>query len=83
MANIYLSGITGCFSPSSGGTGTIRYDDVYKSDTIISFCKCDIKANKETAWLDVFCVSIVFFNYTQLFKFHDIDDRNTYYTTLI
>jgi len=80
MAYFTLSGISGCHSPLSGIT--TGYDIKYNDEKIISYMKRDIKRNSNNGWIDEFIVVITFENYTQLFKFLDISDRDTFYNSL-
>jgi hypothetical protein len=76
MAYFALSGISGCHSPITGTT--TGYDVMYNDEKIISYMKKDMKIEFE----DIFMVSVLFENYTQLYKFKVIGDRDTFYASL-
>jgi len=71
-----LSSISGCYEPTTGLT--YGYDIQFNENKIVSFMKVDKKINFE----DIYMVSVTFENYTQLFKFKNKSDRDTFYGTL-
>jgi hypothetical protein len=79
MSYIVLSGITGCFSPSSGETLDL-FDTKYNKDFIISFSKKNYF--DKILFKEIYCVNILFMNYTQLFKFYNVSDRDTFYSSI-
>jgi hypothetical protein len=78
MSYFALSGLTGCVSPLSGGTSDY-FDVLFNDERIISIYKKNIPASRNTDWQPLYIVEVVYDRSTQIFKFTNEINRNTFY----
>lgn len=76
MGYFALSGITGCVSPVE--TPPSQYGIMYNGDKIVGFHKKDAMID----FIQYYMVVVTFENYTQIFQFTSMGDRDTFYGSL-